>query len=134
MTDAPHDLGDAGAALWAAVQGTYTLTEYEAVLLASACRHADLIARLELLLADGLVSVGSAGQPRLSAAVGELRQSRLALSRLLTDLALPVDDTGADGRPRAVVLPSVASRRASHAAQVRHDRARRRQVRSTEGA
>jgi len=102
-------------------------------MLASACRHADMIARLEDLLADGLVSPGGAGQPRLSAAVTELRQSRLALSRLLADLSLPVDDVGEDGAATPVTLPSPASRRASHAAKARHDRERRRILHS-EGA
>jgi molybdenum-dependent DNA-binding transcriptional regulator ModE len=97
---------------------------------ASACRHADMIHRLEELLSDRLVSAGSAGQPRLSAAVTELRQSRLALSRLLTDLALPVDDVGEDGEAVPVKLASPASRRASHAATARHDRDRRRQTRT----
>lgn len=129
MDPAPSDLGTAGRDLWAAVVSVYTLTAHERVMLASACRHADMIARLEDLLADGLVTVGSTGQPRLSAAVTELRQSRLALSRLLTDLALPLDDVGEDGAAEPVKLPSPASRRASHAATIRHDRERRRVAR-----
>lgn len=129
MNAPPSDLGDGGRALWDAVIGTYTLAAHEAVMLASACRHADMVARLEDLLADGLVTMGSAGQPRLSAAVTELRQSRLALSRLLSDLALPVDDVGEDGTAEPIKLPSPASRRASHAATIRHDRERRRQTR-----
>ena len=133
MTETPHDLGPAGADLWTAVVGTYTLARHEAVMLASACRHADMIARLEALLTEGLVTMGSAGQPRMSAAVTELRQSRLALSRLLTDLSLPVDDVGEDGEHATIKLASPASRRASHAATIRHDRERRRQTR-TEGA
>jgi hypothetical protein len=40
-------------------------------------------------LADGFVVKGSQGQPRLSAAVTEVRQGRLALARLLAELRLP---------------------------------------------
>ena len=60
-----------------------------------AARQLDDVARLEQLLdTDGLVTTGSAGQPRLSAVVTELRQARLAAARLLDALALPVDDSG----------------------------------------
>lgn len=123
----PADLGDDGRALWSAVVGKYTLTPHEAVLLRSACRHADMIGRLEDLLSAGLIVEGAAGQPRLSAAVTELRQSRLALSRLLTDLALPAD-VAEDDEP--VKLPSPASVRASKAATARHERERRRLARA----
>jgi hypothetical protein len=58
--------------------------------LEQACRQADAIAALEAEVeASGLVTRGSAGQPRLSQTVTELRQSRLAVSKLLSDLALP---------------------------------------------
>lgn len=122
-------LGPNGTALWEAVTGSYELAEHEQVLLRSACRHADLIARLEELLRSSLIVKGAAGQDRLSPAVGELRQARLALTKLLTDLSLPIDEA-ADG----VKLASPASQRASRAAQARHDRARMRAVRSGEGA
>ena len=119
--------GAAGMALWDAVTERYSLTPHESVLLGSACAHADLIARLEEMVAADLTTMGAAGQVRLSAAVTELRQSRLALSKLLTDLALPAD-VDEDAQP--VKLTSPASQRASRAAQVRHDRARRRASRT----
>ena len=94
------------------------------MLLRSACSLlADLITRLEALLDESLITAGVQGQPRLNAAVTELRQSRLALSKLLTDLALPAD-VGEGDEP--VKLTSPAAQRASRAATVRHDRARRR--------
>lgn len=125
MTD-PPDLGLAGRDLWDSVAGPFELAAHERVLLGSAARHADLIAELEdVLAADGLVVLGSTGQPRLNGAVTELRQARLALSRLVADLALPLDES-AEG----VVLASPASRRASKAARIRHDRDRARAART----
>nr|MDQ3325837.1 hypothetical protein [Actinomycetota bacterium] len=60
----------------------------------------DDVHRLEQLLeADGLVATGSTGQPRLSQVVAELRQARLAASRLMDALALPLDDDGTAATP-----------------------------------
>lgn len=116
--DAPSDLGPAGLALWSAVTSTYELEPHHAIALASACRCADMVTRLEALLAGSLEVVGSTGQLRLSAAVTELRQHRLALSRLLLDLALPAEMAGP-------VVSAPASSRASRAASVRWNRERR---------
>jgi hypothetical protein len=88
----PTGMKAAGKALWKEVTGTYSLAPGEMPLLALACRQADDVAALEALLAaDGLVVAGSAGQLRLSAVVTELRQGRLALAKLLDQLALPVE-------------------------------------------
>lgn len=114
----PEGLAKAGKALWSAVNDRFELEPHHALALASACRCADMIDRLEALLADDLTTTGSTGQPRLSPAVAELRQHRLALSKLLTDLALPAEDT-------AEVAPqSATSRKASKAASVRWNRER----------
>lgn len=113
----------AGDRLRESVIGRFELADHELVLLDSACAQADMIARLEALLATDLTSRGAAGQVRLSAAVTELRQSRLALSKLLTDLALPADEG-----EQPVKLQSPASRRASRAATHRHNRDRRAEV------
>lgn len=118
--------GPSGTALFDAVSGSFDLAGHEVVLLRSACALADTIADLEASLSrDGLVVSGSAGQPRLNGAVGELRQNRLALSRLIADLSLPIDAAGED-----VVLRSPASRQASKAARARHDRDRLRVARA----
>lgn len=117
------DLGERGRELWDAVADAFALEPHHAVMLASACRLADTIAELEDSLAGGLIVVGSKGQPRLSGAVTELRQHRLALSRLLADLNLPpledAEDVPTDPRAAAV------SRRASHAATMRWRRDKR---------
>jgi hypothetical protein len=111
---APPGLGPSGVDLWASVVADFELGAHEATLLASACLVADRIAELETLLAEhGLMTVGASGQPRLSTAVPEIRQQRLALSRLLADLRLPIDD----GAPM-----SVASMRAQRASRARWDR------------
>lgn len=131
-TPPPADLGTAGTALWAAVVGSYELAPHEQQLLRSAARHRDMIDRLEELLEESLMVVGSQGQMRLSPAVGELRAARLALSKLLLDLGLPVDS----GEGEAPKLASPASRKAKAAAHARHDRERRRIVHAvdTDGA
>lgn len=118
MLDAPSDLGPDGRALWSAVTGSYDLEPHHGIALGSACRCADMLTRLEFLLAGSLEVVGSTGQLRLNPAVGELRQGRLALSRLLLDLSLPAEVAG------PVVLPP-ATLRASRAANVRWARERR---------
>jgi len=41
--------------------------------------------------ADGTTVAGSTGQPRVHPALGDLRQHRLALGRLLAQLSLPDD-------------------------------------------
>ncbi len=88
----PRDLGRAGRDLWRRVFAAYELDPVERVGLALACRQLDDVARLEELLdRDGLIVAGSSGQPRLSAALAELRLSRLAAARLLDALGLPVE-------------------------------------------
>ncbi len=109
----PRDFGPAGRDLWRRVVGAFELDDHELPALLLAARQLDDVARLEELLErDGLIVHGSAGQPRLSAVVGELRQSRLAASRLLDGLALPVE-----GEEPSTATP--AARRARRAAQAR---------------
>jgi hypothetical protein len=114
----PTDLGKSGKALWSAVTGLYDLEPHHEIALASACRHSDMVTRLEGLLTDSLMVTGSMGQSRLSPAVAELRQHRLALSKLLMDLALPAETV-------AELAPSAASNKASKAASVRWNRQKR---------
>lgn len=120
----PERLGEAGTALWRSLTGAYELGPHELALLAVACRQADDVAALEEAIArDGLMVTGSTGQPVLNRAVTEVRQGRLALGRLLDQLALPVDDD-----ELAPVLRSPASRKAQKAANARWDRERRREA------
>ncbi len=118
---APPGLDTAGRSLWRDPWRTlidaYEFSPVEVAVLTAACRQADDVARLESVIAsDGVIVEGSAGQPRLSAVVTEVRQGRLALARLLSDLAIPADDD--DTRSGS------ASVGASRAARVRWDRLR----------
>ena len=96
----PRGLQRAGKRVWAAVLDEFVLDARELLVLEQAARQADAVAALEAEVeGSGLVTRGSAGQPRLSQSVVELRQSRLAVSKLLSDLALPdEDDTTAASR------------------------------------
>ena len=74
----PTDLAERGRELWTSVVPAFTLEPHERVVLATACRQADLVAALEDVLArDGLIVAGSAGQPRLTPVAAELRQARV---------------------------------------------------------
>src|SRR4051794_41845488 len=49
----------------------------------------------EAVAADGTTVAGSTGQTRVHPAIGELRQHRLALGKLLSQLALPDEEDNA---------------------------------------
>jgi hypothetical protein len=111
--EAPQGLQEAGQALWDRLTAEYQFDAREALVVAAAARQADDVARLEQLIAgEGVVTVGSAGQPRLSAAVTEVRQGRIALAKLLGELSIPVDEP-------AERTESAATRRARRAAEAR---------------
>ena len=108
----PKGLGAVGGDLYRKVCTTFELDDHELPGLLLACRQLDDVAKLEELLErDGLVATGSTGQPRLSQVVAELRQSRLAASKLLDAVGLPLDEGGAAASP--------ATKRARRAAQSR---------------
>lgn len=116
----PEGLGPAGTALWQSLTAAYTFEAREAALLVAAARQCDDVAALEALItADGPTVTGSRGQQRLSGAFTEVRQGRLALARLLGELALPADDVEVGVGP--------ASAKASHAARTRWGRVARRE-------
>lgn len=88
--------------MWGLISGEFTLDARELLVLEQAARQADAVAALELEIAEaGLVGRGSRGQQRLSPTVSELRQARLAISRLLGSLALPDHDGGTATTRRA---------------------------------
>ena len=108
----PKDLGAAGAALWRQLHTRLRFEAHELAVLHFAARQADDVRRLEDLLAEqGPVVAGSQGQPRLSPVLAELRQSRLAVGKLLGELRIPDDE---NSRP---LTP--AQRRAKKAAEAR---------------
>lgn len=106
----PTGLGAAGKALWRRLVVTFDFAEHELALLEVACRQADDVAALEKVIAkDGIVVPGSAGEPRLNGAVAEVRQGRLALGKLLGQLALPDEDD------RPLTAASLQARKAADA-------------------
>lgn len=105
----PKGLGTAGRSLWRSIAARWRLDEREHALLTQACKTADLIAQLEVLLAtEGLTVIGSNGQPRLSPVPTEIRQQRIALDRLLSSLSLP---EAADEAPRVSRSQQLRSQR-----------------------
>lgn len=94
----PVGLGVEGEALWgrivADLDDSWELDERELALLEEAAKTADELAELgEALDREGMTVTGSRGQPVLHPAVGEIRQMRTLLLRLLgaLELADPVD-------------------------------------------
>lgn len=113
----PRGLGSAGKDLWRSLLGDvapgFALDQREMHLLEEACRSADHLADLEAVLAaEGVMATGSAGQVTAHPALIEARQQRVVLVRLLTQI-----DFGAESGEE-----SLATRRASHAAQSRWNR------------
>jgi|SRR5215211_695836 len=105
---APDGLGRAGKRLWASIVGEYELDSRELLVLEQAARQADAVQALEAEVSEsGIVGPGSRGQMRLSPTVVELRQARLALTKLLGELALPTPDEE--------MLPSRRGRKAAEA-------------------
>jgi len=101
-----------GRAFWRATTATFDLEPGERELLAEASRTLDEIDSLTAAIArDGVTVAGSTGQTRTHPAINEVRQHRLALGRLVAQLALP-DLDGAS-------IPKPSSLRAAHAARSR---------------
>lgn len=110
----PAGLGTAGARFWRAVTTENDLRPDEVVLLEAACRTIDTVAQLDEAMRDEPLTVrGSAGQLREHPLLSEARQQRLALSRLLRQLALPEPEEVAE------VRDAVRARKARAAARAR---------------
>jgi hypothetical protein len=107
--EAPVGLGEAGRGMWAEVTSVYVLTAPERRLLGQACRTLDVLAELDTVVeAEGVTAEGSKGQTVTHPAVSEARQQRLALGRLLAQLALP-DPEGQTIRSPAQVAAHAAA-------------------------
>lgn len=77
------------------MHAVYELTAPERRLLAEACATIDTLAALgEVVEAEGVTAEGSKGQTVTHPAVAEARQQRLALGRLVAQLALPDPEGG----------------------------------------
>lgn len=92
----PENLDSAGCGLWDSVTGKWDLRPDELRVLAEACREADLIERLRVMVDEVPLTVeGSMGQVVMHPAVAELRQHRNVLASLLRSLKLPDDEQAA---------------------------------------
>lgn len=91
----PKNLGPRGRSFWRRTLDTFDLSEVELELLRECCRLLDECESLRQSVDQvGTTVKGSTGQIRVHPALGELRQHRLALGRLLAQIALPdVDDS-----------------------------------------
>jgi hypothetical protein len=124
----PASLGKAGKKLWrelwSGLPDGWELDERERSYLTLACGQADDVELLEKAISDGgLFVTGSTGQERLNPVLTELRQGRLAISRLLGQISLPAED----GEPE-----TEASRRGRHAANSRWQNHRSLEARAAE--
>ena len=86
----PADLGARGRKFWRTTMAGFELSDVETELLVECARLLDECESLRNAVdKEGVTVAGSTGQPRVHPALGELRQHRLALGRLLAQLALP---------------------------------------------
>lgn len=107
----PAGLADAGSALWSDLVGPYEFRPDELRVLEATCREADLIARMEDELDGAAFTVkGSMGQPVANPMLGELRQHRALLERLLRALSLP-DEEGRGAAKRSESARAAAEAR-----------------------
>ena len=115
---APAELKARGRRYWRVTMAAFELSGTEVELLRKCCRLLDEVEALHgAITVRGLSVPGSNGQPRVHPALGELRQHRLALGRLLAQLALP-EEQGALPTPT-----QVKTRLASRARWAAHNRA-----------
>lgn len=89
-TITPDGLRTAGTAFWTDIVGTYTFRADELRIVEATARTLDDLAILEAAAVDAKPIVdGHAGQPRPNPVFGEIRATRLLLSKLVTQLGLP---------------------------------------------
>jgi hypothetical protein len=93
---APAGLKADGRALWKAIHAVYDFEEApeRLVVLAEACRTADVVRRLQTIVdnADDLRVRGSQGQPVAIPELAELRQYKALLASLLKAVNLPGEE------------------------------------------
>ena len=117
---APAKLAEAGAELWNQTVELFELLPGELSVLESTCRLADDEARLTAALgkAAGVLVKGSMGQKRVNPLFAEVRQTRLALARLLDSLGL--NDAATDGSAKSHAGRRLARMRWSGRSTARH--------------
>ncbi len=104
----PTGTGPAGRHLWRSLLADYELAEHELTLLRQAVRVVDLCDDLQHVVdAEGPMAETRLGDVRVSPAVVELRQQRLALARLIVALRVPLGDAE-DQTPASTPSATVA--------------------------
>jgi hypothetical protein len=97
--------------LWRNLTGDLEFDSHELQLLEAVCRTLDTISILQAQVdVDGVMALGSQGQPVVHPAVAELRQQRATMARLLGQLGIPNED-GAGGTVES--METVRARRAA---------------------
>jgi hypothetical protein len=99
---APDGSGEAGTALWLAVQTRFRLDEHEETLLREVCHVADTCRDLQQTVArEGPLVTSRLGDVRTNPALVELRAERLLLARLIVALRVPLgsQETGPGTNP-----------------------------------
>ncbi len=94
----PASLATAGKALWSDVVKKYDLRVDELAVLESACKTADMIATLDKewdALGKPFLTRGSMGQDVIHPLIGERRAQQSQMAKLLAQLKLPDDASGA---------------------------------------
>lgn len=92
----------AGDRVWQAVNEAYELDAHEAALLSELCRTVDTLASLQRAVdREGvMMATDLAGTTRMHPALGELRQQRIVLAKLVAALRLPSGVVGVtDDKP-----------------------------------
>ncbi len=98
---APKGLNLTGRRLWKDISTGYQLRPDELRVLESACKTADLIDRLEEVLADAEpVVLGSKGQNVAHPLIAEVRMQRVAFAGLLRALRIPDEGSGSRNQQR----------------------------------
>ncbi|KZF00879.1 terminase [Rhodococcus sp. EPR-157] len=88
---APTGLKRRGAALWRSMTTAFDLEQHELTTLREVCRTVDAIDALQAVVdRDGVMNESAQGV-RAHPALVELRQQRLALTKLVAALAIPAD-------------------------------------------
>lgn len=89
MTTTPRGLRASGRRLWAATTANFDLDEAARAVLVQACYAVDELADMRVKLAETPAVIDSPQGPRVHPLVGEVRQQRLALAKLIQQVGLP---------------------------------------------
>jgi len=105
----PRGLAAAGRKLWDAGIAEFTWAQHELAILEEASRTRDRIVELDKSVQDDGLMLASPQGSRVHPAVGEARQQRLTLARLLATLGIP--PLADDGLPPARGVRGVYGRK-----------------------